>query len=141
MNKIMSLIRVCLGFIFLWAFADKTFGLGFATTSTNAWINGGSPTYGFLNFATKGPFAEFFKSLAGNNIVDVVFMAGLLFVGLTLMFNFWVKWGSVAGFLMVVLMYLAVLPPENNPVIDDHIIYALVFLGIFSFYRKDRQLL
>lgn len=29
---------------------------------------------------------------------------------------------------MVLLMYLAVLPPENNPLIDDHIIYALVFL-------------
>jgi hypothetical protein len=76
MNKtIVALLRISLGFIFLWAFADKTFGLGFATTSANAWINGGSPTYGFLTFATKGPFADFFKSLAGNNFVDIVFMA------------------------------------------------------------------
>jgi thiosulfate dehydrogenase [quinone] large subunit len=57
-----------------------------------------------------------------------------------MLFNRFVKWGSIAGFLMVVLMYLAVLPPENNPVLDDHIIYALVFLGIFSFYRRDRAL-
>ncbi len=127
MNKIMSLVRVCLGFIFLWAFADKLFGLGFATTSAKAWINGGSPTYGFLSFATKGPFVDLFHSLSGNTFVDIVFMAGLLFVGVTLMFNFWVKWGSIAGLLMVVLMYLAVLPPENNPVIDDHIIYAIIF--------------
>lgn len=141
MNKtITALLRISLGFIFLWAFADKTFGLGFATTSANAWINGGSPTYGFLTFATKGPFADFFKSLAGNNFVDIVFMVGLLFVGLSMLFNKFVKWGSAAGFLMVVLMYLAVLPPENNPVLDDHIVYALVFLGIFSLYRRNKEL-
>ena len=29
---------------FLWAFLDKAFGLGYATPSGNAWINGGSPT-------------------------------------------------------------------------------------------------
>lgn len=140
MNKtIVALLRISLGFIFLWAFADKTFGLGFATTSANAWINGGSPTYGFLTFATKGPFADFFKSLAGNNFVDIVFMAGLLFVGVTMLFNRFVKWGSIAGFLMLVLMYLAVLLPENNPILDDHIVYALVFLGIFSFSNNRNK--
>lgn len=139
MNKIMSLVRICLGFIFLWAFADKAFGLGFATTSAKAWINGGSPTSGFLSFATKGPFADLFQSLAGNHVVDVLFMAGLLFVGVTLMFNFWIKWGSIAGFLMVVLMYLAVLPPENNPVIDDHIIYAIIF-AYFIAAKKTQKI-
>lgn len=129
MNKnIISLLRIGLGFIFLWAFFDKLFGLGFATTVDKAWIHGGSPTYGFLAFAAKGPFAMFFKSLAGNPLVDWVFMIGLLGVGLSMIFNYFVKLGSIAGILMVVLMYLAVLPPENNPVIDDHIIYALVFL-------------
>lgn len=136
MNKIISLIRICLGFIFLWAFADKLFGLGFATTSAKAWINGGSPTFGFLSFATKGPFASFFQTLAGSNIVDVLFMAGLLFVGLTMLFNRFVKLGSIAGLLMMVFMYLAVLPPENNPVIDDHIIYALIFAYFIASYKS-----
>ncbi len=136
MNKIISLIRICLGFIFMWAFVDKLFGLGFATTSAKAWINGGSPTSGFLSFATKGPFTEIFKMLSGNNFVDILFMVGLLFVGVTLIFNFWVKWGSLAGLLMVVLMYLAVLPPENNPIIDDHIIYALVFAYFIVSHKK-----
>lgn len=134
----MSLVRICLGFIFLWAFADKTFGLGFATPITKAWINGGSPASGFLSFATKGPFADIFQSLSGNQLVDVLFMAGLLFVGLTLMLNFWVKWGSIAGFLMVVLMYLAVLPPENNPVVDDHIIYATIFAYFIAAKKTHR---
>jgi thiosulfate dehydrogenase [quinone] large subunit len=125
---IIVLLRISLGFIFLWAFVDKTFGLGFATTSENAWISGGSPTYGFLTHATKGPFASLFQGIAGLAVVDWLFMIGLLFIGVSLIINRWVLWGSIAGTAMVLLMYIAVLPPENNPLIDDHIIYALVFL-------------
>lgn len=76
-----------MAFIFLWAFVDKTFGLGFTTLAEKSWINGGSPTTGFLTFATKGPMAEFFKGLAGMAVVDWLFMLGLLFVGLTLLLN------------------------------------------------------
>jgi thiosulfate dehydrogenase [quinone] large subunit len=121
-------LRLSMSFIFLWAFFDKLFGLGFATKSVNAWINGGSPTSGFLKFAVKGPYADFFNSLAGQVWVDWVFMAGLLFVGLTLFFNKYLKWGAIAGSIMMILMYLALLLPENNPIIDDHIIYILVLI-------------
>jgi thiosulfate dehydrogenase [quinone] large subunit len=31
---------------------------------------------------------------------------------------------------MVVLMWSAALPPENNLFLDDHIIYALVLIGL-----------
>ena len=65
-------------------------------------------------------------------MVDWFFMLGLLFVGLTLVFNKFVKWGCVAGSGMLFLMYLSLLLPENNPIIDDHIIYILVLLLIFS---------
>lgn len=129
MNKqkiVLIVLRLAMGFVFLWAFLDKTFGLGFATTGDKAWINGGSPTFGFLTNAVKGPFAEIFHSLAGVVIVDWLFMLGLLFVGVTLIFNRYVFWGATAGIAMMVLMWLALLFPENNPIIDDHIIYALV---------------
>lgn len=135
-NLILATLRIAMGFIFLWAFLDKTFGLGFATKSANAWIRGGSPTTGFLSNAVSGPFADIFKSLAGVAIIDWLFMAGLLFVGLTLITNKWVKWGSFAGIAMLVLMYLALLWPANNPVIDEHIMYALV-LGYLAF-RSER---
>ncbi|MFZ3011557.1 MAG: hypothetical protein WA060_00975 [Minisyncoccia bacterium] len=138
MNKqkiILVALRLAMGFIFLWAFIDKTFGLGFATPANKAWINGGSPTSGFLSSAVKGPLADFFHSLAGVVAVDWMFMAGLLFVGLTLIFNKYVKWGAVAGAVMLLLMYLALLWPENNPVIDDHVIYALVLMLIF--FKRD----
>ena len=122
------LLRLSMGFIFLWAFIDKTFGLGFATTADKAWISGGSPTFGFLSFGVKGPFANLFHSLAGVGIVDWLFMLGLLFIGLALIFNKFVKWAAFAGVIMMLLMYLALLLPANNPIIDDHIIYALVLM-------------
>lgn len=125
-------LRLSMSFIFLWAFLDKLFGLGFATKSASAWINGGSPTLGFLKFAAKGPYVEFFNSLAGQVWVDWVFMAGLLFVGLTLLLNKYLKWGAVAGSIMLALMYVALLLPENNPIIDDHIIYILVLIILAS---------
>ncbi|MBP7006727.1 MAG: hypothetical protein KBC44_01225 [Candidatus Pacebacteria bacterium] len=130
MNKqnILRLLRFSLGFIFLWAFLDKTFGLGFATTEAKAWINGGSPTHGFLSNAVKGPFADFFHSVASNPMIDWFFMAGLLIVGLTLIFNKYVKWGSYVGAAMMLVIWVSALPPENNPVIDDHIVYMFVFL-------------
>lgn len=138
MKKILWLkLRLVMGLIFLWAFVDKLFGLGFATTKQNAWMNGGSPTSGFLLNATKGPLAEFFRGLAGIAVVDWLFMAGLLGVGLTLVFNRFVSWGAIAGSTMLFLMWLAVFPPENNPLLDDHIVYIFV-LALLAYKSKDR---
>ncbi len=129
---IVTWLRLFLGFIFIWAFFDKLFGFGFATTAEKAWINGGSPTLGFLSFATKGPFVDIFHSMAGVALVDWLFMLGLLFVGATLLFNRFVRWGCLAGSVMLLLMYLAVLLPENNPIIDDHLVYILVLALVAS---------
>ena len=128
-------LRLSMSFIFLWAFFDKLLGLGFATTADKAWINGGSPTTGFLSFGVKGPFAEIFHSLAGVAVVDWLFMLGLLFIGVTLLLNKYVVWGSLAGVVMMSLMWLALLFPENNPIIDENIVYALVF-ALFSLKRR-----
>ncbi len=35
-----------------------------------------------------------------------------------------------AGAALLVLMWTAVLPPENNLFMDDHIIYALLIVGL-----------
>ncbi|MEK9171826.1 MAG: hypothetical protein AAB782_01145 [Patescibacteria group bacterium] len=139
MKKITWLgLRFAMSLIFLWAFADKLFGLGFATTTEKAWINGGSPTSGFLLNATRGPLAEFFKGLAGMPVVDWLFMAGLLGVGLTLLLNRFVVWGAVAGSAMLLLMYLAVFPPANHPFLDDHLVYILV-LALLAYKNIDRS--
>ncbi|MCF7833653.1 MAG: hypothetical protein K9L98_00855 [Candidatus Pacebacteria bacterium] len=130
-------LRLVMSFIFLWAFFDKLFGLGFATISEKAWINGGSPTTGFLLGAVKGPFAEIFHSLAGVAVVDWLFMIGLLFIGLTLLLNKYVFWGAIVGIIIMILMWLALLFPSNNPLIDEHIVYALVFALLAIKSKKD----
>src|SRR6187551_568376 len=79
----LAVTRLATGFIFLWAFLDKTFGLHYSTGAavaegdpTLSWLNGGTPSQGFLTFAAQGPFKEFFNSIAGV-ASDWLFMLGL----------------------------------------------------------------
>ena len=141
-----GILRVLMGWMFLWAFVDKLLGLGFATcrdtvTQTvtymcsSAWLKGGSPTTGFLKFAVKGPFTDYFHSLIGNPMIDWLFMIGLVSIGLTLLFGVLVRLGSLAGVIMMLLMYAAgSIWPTNNPFLDDHIIYAVLLIGISQNY-------
>lgn len=124
---VIAVTRILIGFYFLWAFLDKVFGLGFATPGERAWINGGSPTTGFLTNATgESPLAGLFTAIAGNPLVDWLFMLGLLAVGVTLMLGVGVRLGAIAGVAMLLLMYLAEFPltltGATNPFIDSHII-------------------
>ena len=148
LHKLLAVPRISLGFIFLWAFFDKLLGLGFgtcrdATANTvstlcdSAWVSGSSPTTGFLKFGTSGPLADFYQSLAGNGFVDWVFMIGLLGIGLGLVLGIAMRLSTISGIAMMLLMYSAALLPENNPVIDDHIIYALVLAAIYA--ANDQQ--
>jgi thiosulfate dehydrogenase [quinone] large subunit len=120
--------RISLGWIFLWAFLDKLFGLGHGTPRSGAWINGGSPTAGFLGHATKGPFANIYQNIAGAAWADWLFMAGLAGIGAALMLGVAMRFAAAAGATLLVLMWTAVLPPDNNLFMDDHIIYALVLV-------------
>ena len=126
------LLRLSLGWIFLWPFLDKLFGLGFATSSGNAWLKGASPTTGFLKFGTQGPFAEIFQSLAGNIFIDWLFMLGLLGIGVAFMLGIGMRIAAYSGALMLVLMYMALLWPEHNLFLDDHLIYALALLALYK---------
>lgn len=132
-------LRLLMGWTFLWAFIDKLLGLGFATAPESAWVAGGSPTFGYLTYATKGPFAQWYQALAGSGLVDVLFMAGLLFVGVTLFLGVLVKMGSLAGLLMYVGFYTSgFIPPEHNPVVDEHVINAVIMIGLFLYAPNCR---
>jgi len=126
---IWGLLRILMGWMFLWAFIDKLFGLGFSTASAKAWINGVSPTFGFLKFATKGPLASFYQGLAGSPFVEWLFMIGLLFIGIALLFGVFVKIASYSGIIMLFLIYISAFPPEHNPFLDKHIIYGFLMAG------------
>ncbi|MEU4654594.1 hypothetical protein AB0G32_11685, partial [Streptomyces sp. NPDC023723] len=73
--------RLLMGFVFLWAFLDKTFGFGYATVSGRGWVDGGSPAEGFLGRVAVGPMESTFRAWAGDAWADWLFMLGLLGVG------------------------------------------------------------
>lgn len=134
-------VRISIGWVFLWAFLDKLLALGFSTGrdpvtgvvdrfGPAAWIDEGSPTEGFLTFGTKGPLADFYQSFAGASWANWLFMVGLAGIGIALIAGVAMRIAAVAGATMLVFMWSAALPPDNNPFMDDHIIYALVLVGL-----------
>jgi len=139
--RALALLRVAIGFTFLWAFLDKTFGLGYATTSERAWLNGGSPTYGFLSNVSVGPFQSMFNSWAGAAWADWLFMLGLLGIGAAVIAGVALRIAAISGTVMMVLMWAAEWPlarmlstgepsMSTNPLVDYHIIYALVLIAL-----------
>jgi thiosulfate dehydrogenase [quinone] large subunit len=126
--RALAVLRVSLGFVFLWAFLDKTFGFGFATPAAKAWINGGSPTKGFLSGVEAGPLQGFFHDLAGTTVANWAFMLGLLGVGVALVLGIGLRVAAGAASAMMALMWLAEWPlasGSSNPITDYHVIYAI----------------
>ncbi|NMO57256.1 DoxX family membrane protein [Actinoplanes sp. TBRC 11911] len=143
--KALAVLRISLGFVFLWAFFDKTFGWGFATPSARAWINGGSPTKGFLSGVEVGPFENFFHNIAGDPWADWLFMLGLLAIGVALILGIGMRLAAVAATVMMALMWFAEFPPDRttsagepsmstNPVTDYHFIYAVAAIALAFTY-------
>lgn len=129
-RKVLAALRLTTGFIFLWAFLDKTFGFGYSTASADAWIHGGAPSQGFLQFAAQGPLQGFFNGIA-SPVTDVLFMLGMLGVGLAVMLGIGTRVAAVAGPVIMAMMWLAEWPliaGSTNPLIDYHIIYALALV-------------
>jgi thiosulfate dehydrogenase [quinone] large subunit len=144
-TKFLAIVRVMLGVEFLWAFLDKTLGLGYATPAARAWINGGSPTKGFLSNVAVGPLAGTFHAWAGAAWADWLFMAGLLGIGTALIFGIGLRVAAVSGTLMLLGMWAAEWPlarftsageptMSTNPIVDYHLIYALVLIALALTY-------
>ncbi|MCU1416691.1 MAG: DoxX protein [Schumannella sp.] len=135
-------LRLATGFIFLWAFLDKTFGLGFSTPIERAWINGGTPSQGFLGSeAVTGPLQPFFAGIA-SPASDVLFMLGMLGIGAAVMLGIGLRISAIAGSVIMVLMYLAEWPftagaASTNPAVDYHIIYALALIVVAATAAGD----
>lgn len=142
-------LRIATGFIFLWAFLDKLFGLGYSTPAERAWLNGGSPTKGFLGSIDAGPFASTFRSMAGEWWVDWLFMLGLLAIGVAVVLGIGLRAAAVSGTLLLALMWIAEWPParytsageatgSTNPLIDYHVIYALALIVVAATAAGNR---
>ena len=139
-QRVVAVLRISFGVTFLWAFVDKLLALGFRTGYAQdgtldrfgdaAWINGGSPTEGFLAFGADGPFKGFYNAIAGSWYADWAFMIGLLGIGLALTLGIGMRVAAASGAVLYVLMWTVVLPPENNPLIDVHILGAISLVAL-----------
>ncbi|WP_103380311.1 DoxX family membrane protein [Pseudonocardia dioxanivorans] len=137
----LTALRIGLGLVFLWAFLDKTFGLGYATGGARAWIHGGSPTRGFLGSVDVGPLQTMFHSWAGTWWADWLFMLSMAGIGLALLLGVALRPAAVAGTVVLALMWLAEFPlaqvaadgtpsGSSNPIVDYHVIYALALIAV-----------
>ncbi|HUU61355.1 MAG TPA: hypothetical protein VMX37_03105 [Acidimicrobiia bacterium] len=137
-RRVLAALRVGMGFIFVWAFLDKLFALGFSTgrlegggidffAQGGAWLNGGSPTRGFLS-GSRGPLASFWQGLAGDAWVNWLFMGALAAVGVALLLGIGLRLAAVGGSLLLLSMWSVAMLPGSNPFVDSHIIYALVLV-------------
>lgn len=141
LRVVWPVLRITMALVFLWAFLDKTFALGFSTGrdpktgavdlfGAAAWIHGASPTTGFLQFGTQGPLSPLFHGLAGNVVIDWLFMLGMGGVGIALLLGIATRIATLSGVALMVLLRLAVWQSATNPIIDEHLVYALVLIGL-----------
>jgi thiosulfate dehydrogenase (quinone) large subunit len=149
-RRALGALRIGFGVTFLWAFFDKLLGLGYATGvnpetgavdrfGPDAWINGGSPTFGFLTFGVPAdnPLREFFNGIAGDTWVNWLFMLALLGIGLALTFGVGMRIAAAAGALLYLMMWVASLPLENNPLVDEHMLGALTMVVLATTLAGD----
>jgi thiosulfate dehydrogenase [quinone] large subunit len=124
-----AVTRLTIGFVALWAFLDKLMGLDHATPGAKSWLNGVSPTTGFLK-GVEGPFAGMFHSMAGATWADWLFMAGMAGIGIALILGIGLRIAAVSGVFLFGMLYLSQYPVEQNPFVDVHIVYIVVIIAL-----------
>ena len=134
---VLAVFRILIGWLMLWAFFDKMFGLGYQTPGGSGYIDGVSPS-SFVSFVTSGAFSGFYNSVAGNGLVDVILLLGCLILGVTLILGFASKLTSVAATAFFLIMYSLVIPPTDNPLIDYRVVLAVGLWAIYFLGGYDR---
>ncbi len=109
-------LRLTMGWIFVWAGFDK--------------LIRGFSAEGFLLHATKGPLAGTFQSVADNGAalatIEQLVIWGEILIGIALIFGVLTRFAAFWGATMMLLFYLAQLPPAHNPFMEYYLIYVLV---------------
>lgn len=138
-RRALALARLGTAVVFLWPFADKLVGLGYATPAEGAWLAGAAPTQGYLEHGAQGPLAGTFASMAGP-VTDWLFMLGLLGTGLALLLGTAVRAAAVCGGLLFAMLWLSQWPlaaGSNNPVVDQHVVVVLLLAVLATTLAGD----
>lgn len=135
----LAMARIGLGWVFLWAFLDKAFGLGFQTPAESAWINGGSPTTGYLagQIEASGPAADALAAMSGQAWVDWLFMVGMGGVGIALVLGIGLRIAALGAICVMGPLWLSQLPLATNPFMDQHLMYVLVAIALAASNAGD----
>lgn len=119
------LMRVAMGWLFFYAGIMKVFA------------NPPFSAAGFLKGAKT--FPVFYQSLTSPELLPVTNFLnewGLTLIGASLIIGALVKWSSICGAILMILYYFPVLTfptiGANAYIVDEHIIYALIFLFFFT---------
>ncbi len=125
-------LRIALGWLFLYSGYSKLIAAG------------GFSAKGFL-LNLQGPFSTFYLPLAGNSIVDQLVIWGEILIGISLILGFLVRFAGFWGIVMMILFYFAGFPPEHAFLVNEHIIYILIFIFFITsnaghFWGMDKKL-
>ena len=123
------LLRVSIGWLMFYAGITKI-------------LNPNWSSVGYLQNAKT--FVGFYQWLASPGILPVVNFLnewGLTLLGISLILGIFVRLSSILGIALMILYYLPILqfpyPSPYSFLIDEHIIYALIFL-LFALFRAGR---
>lgn len=127
----LSILRIILGFMLVWAFFDKLLGLGMQTPVGQGMIDGGSPSEMYLLY-NEGLFSGLFNWMAQfHQIADVLLMAALILIGGALLLGIATKLSVISGSIFFFVMFMTVFPIVDNPIVDYHIVYIFVLMAIW----------
>lgn len=132
----LALARICLGWIFLWAFLDKLLGLGRATPADGSWLAGNSPTAGYLG-GVEGTFAELFAGMSGQVWADWLYMIGMGGLGVSLVLGIGMRVAALGGVALLGMLWLSSLPLANNPFMDEHLVYLVTAIALTAARAGD----
>lgn len=110
------LLRLTMGWIFVWAGFDKL-------------IRGFSAS-GFLIHGTQGPLTGWFQGLGENttavSVIDPLVVWSQILIGIALIFGIGFRWAALWGAVQMFFFYIAAFPPAHNPFMDEHLVYIIV---------------
>ena len=133
MRTIVTIIRIVVGWHFLYEGLAKLFADGW---SSESYLNN---TYGF--------FSGFYHWLAESGmrleIIDFMNIWGLIFIGLALFVGVFIRWAALAGTFLLALYYFAyppfgvsLLTGDGSLYIVDKIFIEAVILLFIAFYKE-----